>query len=400
MKHLLLLFGMVWAAKEPTFIKIKPDTLTPVKTIFESISDSNLIDESGFGIDMDKTEAQQIPINFFDKPYTIPKNDSEIVDLDQHVDAYPEDEPKDIVENLGLTFKPINYTVPTFYPPIPEKLTKHYLMENITHFFNDLKTCVNSHFKAPPEEVIAFRDILDDCVGIKGARVKHYESDIYILARRFLTDSIFDRVSEGFCDEDFSACVEFFRSIQLFSELGLDVKKCLKINKDQLLSFLPEDKLNFLEEISSKVVDGFSEINNHYSEQKKFIRHFLVIKKTQYYQDYPAPPQPKSVRKKLAPPLPPEPSTVTLDFDSPEPTPPQPYVVDKDSAANEAVFSEKKAISLIESGWVIENVKKNPRSNGLPSPRKTLGETEEGFKRKQMLDELLSKPDSLNKIFL
>lgn len=395
MMKLFLLAAAVACGNKPTYIVADPDSQMSIKDLMKQIEEDP-VEFSGFGINFDKSVNPDEPTNIFEKPIEMSSGNLEDGEGPGYDDGYRSEEEETPSEiDLAIT--------PEHTPEIPEVLTRIWISRNITEFYDGVKECVSEHFKATPDEVLPFADLMDDCLGPSGKRLRAYELDINFLMKKFFVDKIFARLVDGFCDGDFTACVEFYRAVQLFLELEFDLKKTLTANRDSMLDTIPEDKLNFFVELSSQEIHEFKVLRVELSEKKAFLQNFLHVKKGQYAHDYPLPPKSRPVIKKTIPKTPPALKEVKIDFNVEE-APVEPYRVDPGSVTDIMVAldnPEKSPISFIESGWETGSIPKPARTRtaGFAADQSVAIETQEGIDRKKQLDELLQRKSPLNLIF-
>lgn len=74
-------------------------------------------------------------------------------------------------------------------------------------------------------------DIVADCIGNHGIYLTKYYNDILFLVKKFFIDSIKENLIK-YGKGVFLEGVEYFKAIQLFTELGYNIRDTIKVNLD------------------------------------------------------------------------------------------------------------------------------------------------------------------------
>lgn len=172
------------------------------------------------------------------------------------------------------------------YGEIPESLTYDYLSRNITSFHDNVKRCLILHMRARPNQQRPYRQIVDDCVGPNALYLRRYYNDIVFLTRKFMTDSIMNKLALGFCDKDFNICVEYYRAIWLFAELNYNVKASLQANGEPLEELLGLQKLQFLYSLSMEFIVQYKQLRDQIDKERQTMNHLLRVRLQQYNMEY------------------------------------------------------------------------------------------------------------------
>ena len=170
--------------------------------------------------------------------------------------------------------------------PIPSELSVDYLKANITDFHNGVKSCLDDHYKRDVQDQIQLRLIVKDCAGERGERLTRYYNDIKFLIKKNLYDALRRKLKNGYCDDDFNACVEYMKAIQVFVELNYDVAASIDANFYVLEAVIGEDKLKYLKALSADFVNDFNELRAELRKQQEFVLNYFRIKRQQYSDEY------------------------------------------------------------------------------------------------------------------
>jgi hypothetical protein len=204
--------------------------------------------------------------------------DQPVEDDEEQQTAEEDDEPNEDSANQSLL--DIQYT------DIPDVLTFDYLSQNITSFHESVKRCLTLHMRANPRQIRPYKQIVDDCVGPNALYLRRYYNDIVFLVKKFLTDSIMNKLALGFCDKDFNICVEFYRAIWLFTELNYDIKETMQANSEPLEELLGLQKLQFLYSLSLEFILQYTQLRRQISKEREMINHLLKIRLEEYNLDF------------------------------------------------------------------------------------------------------------------
>jgi hypothetical protein len=172
------------------------------------------------------------------------------------------------------------------YSDIPDVLTPKYLAHNITAFHSSVRKCLTLHMRANPGNEKPFNQIIDDCIGPDAIYMKRYYNDIVFLIRKYLTDSIMNKLSIGFCDKEFSICVEFYKTIWLFAEMNYDINASLNANGEPLEELLGVQKLKFLYSLSLEFISDYQKLRDQVRIEREMISHLLQVNREQYEMEF------------------------------------------------------------------------------------------------------------------
>ena len=84
-------------------------------------------------------------------------------------------------------------------------------------------------------------DIVGDCIGEKSINLIKYYNDIFFLSKKFFIDNIKESIIK-YGKGVFLEGVEYFKAIQLFTELGYNIRETIKVNLDKILEIVSVDK--------------------------------------------------------------------------------------------------------------------------------------------------------------
>jgi len=218
-------------------------------------------------------------------------SDEDDFDEEEDADQPAADDEQNNEEDEPIDEDPENQSLLEIeYSDIPDLLTYDYLTNNITSFHTGVKRCLTLHMRANPGKQRPYRQIVDDCVGPDALYLRRYYNDIIFLVRKFLTDSIMNKLALGFCDKDFNICVEYYRSIWLFAELNYDIKATMQANGEPLEELLGLQKLQFLYSLSMEFIVKYKQLRDQITKEREMMNHLLKIRLEQYNMEF-LPPQ-------------------------------------------------------------------------------------------------------------
>jgi hypothetical protein len=159
-----------------------------------------------------------------------------------------------------------------------EALAKKRIANNITGFHMDIIRCMDDHERAPTYSSLSFQEISDDCLGSKKRLIRAFYNDIAFQTKQFVLNRIKKRLKVGACDQNFVICVEFFRAIQLATEMGLALVETMRANSESIANTIGEDKLNFLYILSLSSMKDYEELVALLAKEKTKLMSILAGK--------------------------------------------------------------------------------------------------------------------------
>ena len=160
------------------------------------------------------------------------------------------------------------------------------LNEEIENLHLNVKDCIDEEFELPPDEIMAYSDILFKCVGENYSIVLNSYQDILYEVKEITKERIKNSMQEGFCDDILFMCIEFFKAVELFIKLDYDITKSLEFNRKELERKIMASKLQYLIQISASKLDDYDQIRDNLVKEREFIADYFEEKKETYMKNH------------------------------------------------------------------------------------------------------------------
>ena len=162
------------------------------------------------------------------------------------------------------------------------------LNERIEELHVEVKLCLDNQFSLPPQDMMAYTDILYKCVGENYSIVLNSYKNILYEVKEITKERIKNSMQEGFCDDILFMCIEFFKAVELFIKLDFDITKSLEFNRKELERKITPSKLQYLIQISSSKLDDYDQIRDNLVKEREFIGDYFEESKDNYQKQHAA----------------------------------------------------------------------------------------------------------------
>ena len=160
------------------------------------------------------------------------------------------------------------------------------LNEEIENLHLNVKDCIDDEFMQSPENMMAYSDILNKCVGENYSIVLNSYQDILYEVKEITKERIKVSMQDGFCDDILFMCIDFFKAIELFIKLDYDITKSLQFNQTELERKINPNKLQYLIQISASKLDDYDLIRDNLVKEREFIGNYFLEKKEDYIKEH------------------------------------------------------------------------------------------------------------------
>ena len=160
------------------------------------------------------------------------------------------------------------------------------LNEEIENLHINVKDCIDEEFVQSPENMMAYSDILNKCVGENYSIVLNSYQDILYEIKEITKERIKVSMQDGFCDDILFMCIDFFKAVELFIKLDYDITKSLEFNRTELERKIQPSKLEYLIQISASKLDDYDLIRDNLVKEREFIGNYFLEKKEDYIKQH------------------------------------------------------------------------------------------------------------------
>jgi len=156
----------------------------------------------------------------------------------------------------------------------------------IIDLHKNVKLCIDLEFAKDPSDILPFDDIIVMCAGDNFAVVLRYYEELTFAVKEVIKEKIKLGLKAGFCNNMLFACIQYFKTLNLFIDLDYDLLKSIDFSVNELQRKIAKDKLQTLIGVTKTQVGDYEALRQHMLDERSYLSSYFNEQKELYQAKY------------------------------------------------------------------------------------------------------------------